>query len=110
MADQRAKHVAGRGEIDPYQWNDADVDGGRDKQQSQPFQFARPQDDFAGVQPSPSQVEYAAAQADEADDDRTGSGIDAGSSPADAVVEAETTTATPNAPVRSAVPASRLRP
>src|SRR5258705_11744568 len=88
MADQRAKHVGGRGEIYPYQWNDADIDGGWYKQHSQPFQFARPQDDFAGVQPALRQVEYAAAQDDEADDERKSSGIDAGGGPADAVVEA----------------------
>src|SRR5882762_2327845 len=65
---ERAEHVDCRGEIDPDQWNDADIDGGLDKQHSQPLQFARPQDDFAGVQPSLRQVEYAAAQDDEADD------------------------------------------
>jgi len=52
-----------------------------------PLQFARPQQDVACLKPPLHQVEHAAAQNDEADDERKGAGIDARGGPADTVTK-----------------------
>src|SRR3979490_3256086 len=42
---ERAEHIEGRGQIHSHQWNNADINGGRDKEYSQPFQLALAKDD-----------------------------------------------------------------
>src|SRR5216684_997136 len=71
---ERSEHIGCRGEIHPYQRDDTDINGGRDKEYRQPLQFARPQQDVACLKPSLHQIEYTAAQNDEADDERKGAG------------------------------------
>src|ERR1700676_4393513 len=39
---ERAEHIAGRGEIHACQRNSADINHGRDKEHSEPLEFARP--------------------------------------------------------------------
>src|SRR5260370_28016633 len=82
---QVSEHVSGRGEIHSYQRNDADINSGRDKEHSQPLEFARPQHDLACLQRSLRKIVDTPAQNDEADDERKGAGIDPGGGPADAV-------------------------
>src|ERR1700737_1256367 len=88
MPGERSEHVARRGEIYPYQRNDTDIDGGRDKEHSHPLELVRPQDDVACLQPSLHEIEYAAAKNEEADEEGKGAGIAARGGPADTVVQA----------------------
>src|SRR5712664_2495363 len=62
---ERSEHIACRGEIHTYQRNDTDINGGRDKEYSQPPEFARPQHDVVCLQPALHEVEDTAAQDDE---------------------------------------------